>query len=298
MGANMSENELEIIQPTALEALTRSEVDVQIATAKKYPRSVQNFKMQAESLATLDPQTAEECSYRLERRSGDGRVKVIDGPSIRLAEICASTYGNLRCAARIVGENERFITAQGTAYDLQSNVGYQVEVQRRITDRNGRRYSDDMVGVTANAACSIALRNAIFHIIPKAWVQQVREAAKKCALGDQKTLPDRRDAAFAYFKSMGVTKDTLLKWLEKPSLEDVTLEDLDRLFGLKTAIKDGDTTVEQAFAEILAKPAKAAESLKDKVKAQRGKPVPLQCEHGNLPDDCGECAAVDQTSGA
>ncbi|MFN8826683.1 MAG: hypothetical protein ACK501_17070, partial [Planctomycetota bacterium] len=42
---------------------------------------------------------------------------------------------------------------------------------RRITGKNGRRYSSDMIGVTGNAACSIALRNAVFRGIPRAfWI--------------------------------------------------------------------------------------------------------------------------------
>lgn len=55
------------------------------------------------------------------------------------------------------------MTAQGVFHDLERNVAITYEVRRRIVDKNGRRYKPDMIGVTANAACSIALRNAILR---------------------------------------------------------------------------------------------------------------------------------------
>ena len=45
-----------------------------------------------------DPKTAEGCFFSLPRGG-----KRLEGPSIRLAEICAATYGNLRCGSRISG---------------------------------------------------------------------------------------------------------------------------------------------------------------------------------------------------
>jgi len=36
--------ESEVVSPTALEAITRAEVDVAVSTAKRYPRSLEKFK--------------------------------------------------------------------------------------------------------------------------------------------------------------------------------------------------------------------------------------------------------------
>lgn len=228
------------------EQQTKGEVDTQIATAKRFPRSVKQFKERALSYATLDDDTASSCFYTLPaRRGGDG--KAIEGPSARLAEIVAASYGNLRAQACIVDDDGTFITAQGRCWDLENNVAIAVDVRRRITDRNNNRYSADMINTTANAACSIALRNSVFKVVPMALVKPVYEAARKVAIGDATTLVKRRADMIAYFKKMTVTESQLLAAVSRASVEDITVDDLATLKGLATAIKDGDTTVDECF---------------------------------------------------
>src|SRR5690606_7715376 len=139
-------------------------VDVQISTAKRFPRSIKAFKDMAMAMATLDEETAESCFYALPRGG-----KTVEGPSARLAEIVASAWGNMRIEGRPIAEDDRFVTSRGTAWDLQTNVAFAFESRRRITDKQNRRYNDDMIGVTANAATSIALRNAVFKAVPSAF---------------------------------------------------------------------------------------------------------------------------------
>lgn len=243
------EDSLETVSVTALEALNKSEIDIQISTAKKYPRSIMKFKNEALAMATLDEETASSCFYALKRKSSDGDSKAIEGPSIRLAEIIGSAWGNLRYGARIVETGDRWVTAQGVCHDLEKNIAANVEVRRRITDRSGRRYSDDMIGVTCNAACSIALRNAIFKVVPMAYAKDIYEKAKKVAVGDTQTLSTRRQQMVSHFKKSGVSLEMILALLEKPSVEDIGLDDLATLKGIATAIKDGDTTIDEVFGK-------------------------------------------------
>lgn len=223
--------------------LNKSEIDQQIATAHRWPRTIKGFRSEALSLATLTEEVAEECSYALPR---DG--KTIIGPSARFAEILASAYGNCRAGARVVDERAEHIVAQGAFIDLQKNVAITYEVQRRIVDKKGRRFGPDMIGVTANAACSIALRNAILKGVPKAIWADIWEKARKVALGDATTLANKRANAVAKFAHYGITEATILAKLGRASLEDVSLSDLEILQGLLTAIKEGDATPEDAFA--------------------------------------------------
>lgn len=225
-----------------IDAISRAEIDVQIATAHRFPRSITTFKEEALFMATSDVETAESCFYKLPREG-----KVIEGPGVRLAEIVGSAWGNMRYGARIVSEDKDFIVAQGVAHDLEKNVASTIEVRRRIVDKKGKRYSPDMIVVTANAACSISLRNAIFKVVPRTFVNQIYEAAKQVAIGDASTLVERRTKAVQYFAKMGVMEDRLLAKLGKVGIDDINLEDLELLTGLKTAIKDGDTTVDEAF---------------------------------------------------
>lgn len=231
----------EIVGPSAAGILARAELDQQVSTAKAYPRSVTKFKVEALNMATLDQETAASCFYSLPRGG-----KAIEGPSIRLAEIIGSAWGNLNYGARVVSIDDKFLTAQGICRDLERNVTMTAEVTRRITGKNGR-FNDDMIGVTANAACSIALRNAIFKVVPMAYAKDILAQARKVAIGDAKTLGSRRASMIEYFGKMGVEPKRILWLLEKKSVEDIGLDELQVLVGLATAIKDGDTTVDEAF---------------------------------------------------
>lgn len=226
----------------ALQAQTRGEIDMQVATAKRYPRSIKAFRDEALSMATLDQDTAEACFYVLKR---DG--KNIEGPGVRLAEIVASCWGNLRVEGRIVADDGRFVVAQGTCWDVERNVVIRTEVRRRVTGKSGQRYSDDMIAVTGNAAMSIALRNAIFRVVPSAYTHTIYEAARKVAVGDVKTLEARRGSAFAWFAKAGASSDRVLEHVGKASIEDCGLGELATLQGLRTAIMEGTTTIDQAF---------------------------------------------------
>lgn len=235
-------SELEIVQPSALEAMERAQTDVQIATAKRYPRTLSMVKKAMMEFATLDEETAASCFYTLPRQG-----KNIQGPSARMAEIALSCFQNMRAGSRIIANDGKTITAQGVCHDLQNNVSVSVEVKRRITDKNGKTYSEDMQVVTGNAACSIALRNAAFKVVPAALIKPIYEAAKRVAVGDAKTLSDRRIRCVEAFGKMGVSKEKLLARMEKKSVDDITLDDLEVLIGLHTAIKDGDTSIDEAF---------------------------------------------------
>lgn len=241
----MNETETEIItaETGTIALLNKSEIDQQIATAHRFPRSLKKFLNESLELATLDDETAEECIYALKR---DG--KTIEGPSARFAEIVAMSWGNNRAGARIVEEGREFVTAQGVFHDLERNVAITYEVKRRITTRSGQRFGADMIGVTANAACSIALRNAVLKGVPKALWRKTYESARRAIMGDFQTLANRRTSAIHAFAKFGVDEKAVIGWLNRPSLDEVSLDDLVLLRGLLTAIKEGETTPEQAFS--------------------------------------------------
>jgi len=228
-----------ITQP---EVFNRGELDVQITTARRYPRSIKSFRIQALDMATLDEETASGCFYALPRGG-----KNIEGPSVRLAEIVLSAWGNIRAESRVVEVGERELTAEGVCWDLEKNIAVRTQVRRRITDSKGKRYKDDMIVVTGNAACSIALRNAVFKVIPMAYTRAIYLEARRVAIGDAKTLTTKRAEMVGYFGKMGVPPERVCIAVGRPSVEDITLDDMATLKGLATAIKDGDTTVDEAF---------------------------------------------------
>lgn len=247
----MSDSDIDIVSEVPSDAMNGStlslihqaEIDTQIATAKRYPRSVRRFMDETRDMVTLSEETAGECMYALPRGG-----KTIEGPSARFAEVIASAWGNCRAGARVVSVDDKFITAQGAFHDLERNVAITYEVKRRITNKSGRRYDDDMITVTGNAASSIALRNAVLKGIPKAFWKSMYDEARKCAIGDVTTLPNKRAAMLEAFSKMGVTEKMILALIQCKGIEDVGLDELATMRGLFQAIKDGDTTIEQAFS--------------------------------------------------
>lgn len=263
----MSTEIIEVQQADMLQAINRSEVDMQIATAKQYPRDLHRVLNQIKTYATMDTETAEDCFYAL-RRSGN----VIEGVSVRLAEIIAGAWGNLRVQSRIIGNDGHTITCQGVCHDLETNLAVSVEVKRRITDKSGRTFSDDMQVVTGNAGCAIAFRNAVLKVVPKAVTKKVIDEVKQVALGKSMDLETKRQNLMQYYQKIGVCQDTLLAYCGVKSIEEIDIEKVFELRGVANAIKEGSTTVQEIFKPFTAesraiaeKAKKEADSKKDKV---------------------------------
>ena len=241
------------LQPiNAIESVSRAEIDMQISTAKKYPRNIAQVKAEMLDIVQLDEETAAACFYSLPRGG-----KNIQGPSIRLAEVAFSCFGNVRAGSRIIetvtdGGNP-YVTIQAVCHDLQKNVAVSIEKRRRIVGKKakGGVIDEDDINLAANAGSAIALRDAIFKVVPGALVRPVYEAAKKVAIGDAKTLSDRRAKAIEAFAKMGVPADRVLASIGHSKIDEVTLDDLENLIGTFTAIKEGSTTIENAFPPVV-----------------------------------------------
>lgn len=215
------EKQAHVMLPTALESMTRAEIDTQVATAHRFPRSIGAFFKRAESLATATAEIAASMEYA--KPVGGGKVK---GPSARLAEIVAATYGNLRVQARVISETENEIVAQGVAHDLETNVAQSTEVAVSVRKRDGTRVSADQVATMRAAACSKARRNAIFLAVPVALCQPIIAAARKVAAGDASTLPERREKQLVWLEGKGIKRALVFSWLGIKSVDDIGLEEM------------------------------------------------------------------------
>lgn len=234
---------IEVADIGALVQLNSAEIDRQMMFAKRFPRSIKAFKDQMRQLVTLDEMTAQSCIYALPRGG-----KTIEGASARFAEIAVSAWKHIRTGARIIEIGEEYITAQGAFFDLENNTAVSYEVLRRITNREGQRFDSDMIGVTGNAACSIAIRNAVLKGIPKAYWQDAYEEARRVVAGEVRTLANRRAAMIKEFAVFGIVPEQIYALLGVKGHEDISIEMMRTLAGLHTAIKEGDTSPEQAFA--------------------------------------------------
>ena len=238
------------------ELVSRHEIDQQVSTAKQYPRDISGFLQECRMMCTLNDKVAASCIYSIPR-SG----KMIEGPSSRFAEVALSAWGNSRAGARVIGEDRNFVTSQAIFHDLEKNVSITIEVRRRITDRNGKRFGDDMIAVTGNAASSIALRNAVLKGIPKAFWADIYDEARSTAMGDSKTLETRRADAIEFLSRFGVTEKMVCAALGVRSRNEISLENLANLRGMATSLKDGEASVETLFGDQSVPQAKTVEDL-------------------------------------
>lgn len=256
----------------------------QVATAKLYPRSLDSFRKDSITHVTLTEEIARACIYALPREDREsGRTKIIEGPSARFAEVILAAWGNCAAGARIVREDAEFVYAQGVFIDLEKNVRVWREVSRRITGRKGR-YSADMIAQTANAAGSIASRNATLAGIPKAFWWEAYERAKQVVAGDAETFDKRRAAAIDAARKMGLSVDRIYNALGVTGVADIGVDEYVVLAGLMSAVREGEANIDAAFPDPVdkAEPDKPAgrgmsglkERVRKKVEAEKAEAKP------------------------
>jgi hypothetical protein len=235
------------VTANALEQIERASIDIQIATAKQYPRSMDLFYKRATAMVTFDAETAASCLYRRPVGKEGNQVKYAEGESIRLAEIVAASFGNIRVAGRITEMEPRYVKAQGVAFDLETNTAYTAEVVESTVTKYGAPFSERMRVVVSKSAQSKAIRDAIFRVIPKSLCKSLVIKAKEVAKGDAKTFEARRKAVVVWIKSLKIDAKRVWDAIGIKGEADIGVEVLLLLHGLKTAIDEGDCTIDEAF---------------------------------------------------
>ena len=241
--------EAQDVQIVQVDAVERANVDSQVATSKRYPRDIRRSIDNSVVMATMNQETAQSCSYALPRGG-----KPITGPSVHLAKIIVSNWGNMRTEAKVVQITDKQVISRGTCWDLETNVASAFEVRRSIIGKNGQRFSDDMITVTGNAANSIAYRNAVFAVIPKAITDRVYYAAQKFITGDlsdsDKLLKVRTGVLNNFKNNYGITEEEVVKMCGKQTVNQIGADEISMLMGTIQALKDGDTTVDELMKPI------------------------------------------------
>lgn len=249
----MEDAEYEVMQTSANEVqqvnvdpVERANVDSQVATAKQYPRDINRSIANSIAMATMDMETAQSMSYALPRGG-----KPITGPSVHLAKLIVSNWGNIRAEAKVVKITDKQVISRGTCWDLENNVATAFEVRRSIINKYGKRFTDDMITVTGNAANSIAYRNAVFSVIPKAVTDKVYKAAQHKVTGDLSTeeqLIARRKKCLDFFRDeYGISEKEVIMLCGKQTVNQIKANEISMLLGIAQSLKDGDTTVDDVM---------------------------------------------------
>jgi hypothetical protein len=84
-------------------------------------------------------------------------------------------------------------------------------------------------------------------VIPAALIQEVYEKTKEVARGTAETLIARRVKAIEYFKSVNVSEIQICEALDVKKIEDIDLDKLSILSGMRSLIKNGEGTVSELF---------------------------------------------------
>lgn len=240
--------------------LQESEFQAMLNWSHKYPRSIHRAMEAMVKMATMTEDSAAKMSYAVPRGG-----KMIEGASIRFAEIVAQAWGHSESDAYIVlvNKEEKYVVARGIFFDFETGHRNKATVQRSIRDKYGKVFNDDMINITCNAACAIAKRNAILQGgVPEAAWMNAWEASRRKAAGGLEGLPKKRQEVLQHFMRAGVAPDRVIATLGVRSEAALTGEHITQLRGMWSALQNGDATLEELFPPIKS-------------------PVPVEPENGN-----------------
>ena len=215
----------------------------------------------------LAPEFAKRAWYAIPYKDAEGKTQLVEGPSIKAAMALARRWGNCANAARIVEETDDRITVEGVFIDYETNVRTlrTVSITRRSWSKKLQQViplREDRLNMAIQAGMSKAVRNAILSSLPQSLIDTYISRAKSITtkgikgiggVKETKSIKERIEDAMKWFVAKGATQEAIkdhIAGLAAETEEDV----LGSLQGLATAIKDGQTSIEEAFGASISHP--------------------------------------------
>lgn len=223
--------------------IEENELVQQSIIAQSNPRDVKRSLNRVFEIIS-DKVIAEQCVYTILSEEG-----LIVGGSVRLAEIVANNWGNIRVGTRLIEEDDKNILVHGYAFDLETNVYSQSEVVRSRYDKNGyTRIDEHKLSVIISSMSAIAYRNIVFKVIPFALLNPVIERVKEVIIGGKPK--EVLQELFDYFVlDLEFTNEDVLKVVKKPSIDKITDGEIILLAGLRNSILSGEVDPMVAFGK-------------------------------------------------
>lgn len=190
-----------------------AEVQAAMMIARMNPRDPR-LAMDRIMNACTRPSLADAAVYQYSRGGSD-----ISGPSIRLAEALAQSWGNMQFGIRELEQRNGESTVQAFAWDVETNTRREVTFQVphvRYTKSGSKKLEDprDVYEMVANQG-SRRLRACILAVIPgdvtEAAVQQCEVTMKTKA----DTSPEAMQKMLAAFEPYGVTREQIEKRIQR-----------------------------------------------------------------------------------
>jgi hypothetical protein len=236
--------QVEVVQPIKADIvaqLERAAVDVQVATAHAYPRDRQKA---LQAIVNEALQDSESMIYTLRYvNHKTGEAQVVQGASVRLAEVVAQNWGNIRVWASVIEARPEYVRARGSAWDMQSNAWATEEVVVPTLDKKGQPYPERLRILQQQSAVSKAFRNVVLRVVPRSVVNAAINAIKRQQVVTPKAIASIRN----WLKTIKVSEAAACRVIGAQSLDSITPEQLATIRGIYAAIRDGELTIEDAF---------------------------------------------------
>lgn len=296
-----------VASPTELVSL-QIENDNLVAAAAARPVSHRELLADIKAQLEAYPSFAREAIYyKPVGRGDDNKQKYARGLSIRAAEAVAVAlrYNRVRTCTMPLDENTVMVEATFISYGLG---GVQIwtskgPLSKRFKTKSGaiQTIADDrFYGLVVKAEESRRIREAILRTVPPGLKTELLEIAERSL--QQLLNPDEVSRIVNGFSKFKVTLEQIESRLGRLQ-KDWTQEDRVMLLGLYNALKDGETTADEAFgaeaAESGQKKTSAAELTGKAPKAQPATPAqqPVKEEAGKPAEgyiDPGEVASPEK----
>lgn len=222
------------------------EVKGQIFMARQFPRNV--FQAEQRILdACKRPSLAQTAVYRYPRGGS-----MVEGPSIRLAEVLAQNWGNIAFGVKELEQKNGESVAMAYAWDLETNVRQEkVFTVPHVRKAKGKlkKLDDprDIYEMVANQGAR-RLRACILGIIPGDIVEAAIEECNKTLAGNNKEpLKDRIAKALEAYKNHFRVTQEMIEDRFGYKAEAFTEYDFLELIKIFNSLKDGMSKVEDWF---------------------------------------------------
>ncbi|MGM9586268.1 MAG: hypothetical protein ACI3VA_02110 [Candidatus Limivicinus sp.] len=239
-------------------ATTREAQEVQAAVfmAKRFPRD-ENQAIARIAQSCKRRGLAEKAIYTYPKGGQN-----VTGPSIRLAEAIAQSWGNLQCGVVELSQEAGESTCMAYCWDIETNFRDTkvFTVPHAIQTRNGTKQLTDPRDIYEHVANQGARRKraCILAVIPKDVVDSALEACQKTlASGYKEPLIDRlRKMVDVFRNEFSVPLESIEKYIGY-KLDSFTEMDMVTLRGVYTALKEGSSKREDYFdlPKVVAAPA-------------------------------------------
>ena len=247
---------------TSIPTRTLEVTDIQyIDVAKRYPREAHTFIDRLYNLATADMECAENCYYsRFNRQKNKEEYY----ESIRLTELAVNEWRNIKIfldEPKIDIEN-KLVSVRAIGMDYESANQISIVKYRNLTKQeitfltnyDKLSYKEQNFGLATkvDATMASAYRACVQKLIPRIFMQTVMNKIIRRIhnhVDENKDLNMRLQNSIMHFQKQGISLPAILQYLNKANISELDVNDLTNLRGVFTAIRDGQSSLEQIFGD-------------------------------------------------